>query len=100
MTPEEAQKVQDARLAAGWDWCPDDMHDSLEEDMAATIAALRWEYNHQYRAPGVARWRNQTWEPTPERARTRRPYFWATNPYDVEYRLVRRLVGPVEVVEE
>lgn len=93
MTPEEAQKVQDARLAAGWDWCPDDMHDSLEEDMADTIAAQTWEYALESEWSD-GKWTTTTgWFPAPDRAR-------ADLVLDgMPTRLVRRPVGPVEVVE-
>lgn len=63
-------------------------------DMRATIAALRWEYaiESQWSTGG---WANTTgWFPTPERARA--DLFLD----DMPTRLVRRLVGPVEVVEE
>lgn len=68
-------------------------------DLAQTIAAQKWEYNNQYRPPGETRWRTQKWEPTPGKARTHRAYYWITDPKDIEYRLVRRLVGTVEVAE-
>ncbi|MCJ7859252.1 hypothetical protein [Corynebacterium kalidii] len=105
MTPEEARVVQDARLSAGWDWCPDDMHDSLEEDMSATIAALQWEYGveqdnvhcaHFEHGADPTRCRYTTWLSDEDTARLAADMPFRT---DRHPRLVRRPVGPVEVVE-
>lgn len=101
MTPEEAQKIQDARLSAGYDWCPDDMHDPLEEDMCATIAAQTWEYAVEVRPNEDSEWQNTgPWWHTIEKARAwrGRAVIRIGQPYTQD-RLVRRLVGPVEVAE-
>lgn len=92
MTPEEAQVVQDGRLAAGWDWCPDDMHDALEEKMSATIAGLQWEYGVQWDSDHIS------WLGTalPE---CRRSVEANRENEDLSPSVVRRPVGPVEVVD-
>lgn len=102
MTPEEAQVVQDGRLSAGWEWCPDDMHDSLEEDMSNTIAACRTEYGVEVRPDEHSEWQHVgPWWDTPEQARAwrGRATIRLGQPYPHD-RIVRRMVAPVEVVEE
>lgn len=101
MTPEEAREEQEwiekhRRYTRDSDLVPDDMR--------ATIAALRWEYgvemddvtsNPDPSNPGPRRW--VQWCASEDYARTAvtaNPHRQNGNP-----RLVRRLVGPVEVVE-
>lgn len=99
MTPEEARKIQDARLSAGYDWCPDDMHDPLEEDMADTIAGMRWEYavemleEQEWKMVGI-HGPDEPWA-SEDDARYTMDKWQSYHPI----RLVCRLVGPVEVVE-
>lgn len=102
MTPEEAQKVQDARLSAGYDWCPDDMHDGLEEDMLATIAAQTWEYGVEVRPDEDSEWQNTgPWWDTVEKARAYRGHaiLRLGTPYSHD-RVIRRLVGPIEPIDK
>ena len=85
MTPEEARKIQDARLSAVYDWRPD--------DMLATIAAQTWKYGAQCDSCNRLRWRVRREDAENLVASMSRTY------PECSYRLVRRLVGPVEVVE-
>ena len=66
---------------------------AIAPDLAQTVASLRWEYAIESKW-SIGVWANTTgWFPTPERARA--DLFLD----DMPTRLVRRLVGPVEVVE-
>lgn len=94
MTPEEAQDLLPA--AAGYKRV-------MAEDMCATIAAMQWEYgvemddvtsNPDPSHPGPRRW--VQWCASEDYARTA---VSAVFRQDRNPRLVRRIVGPVEVVE-
>lgn len=92
MTPEEAQDLLPA--AAGYKRV-------MAEDMRATIAACRIEYGVEVRPDEQSEWQHVgPWWDTPEQARAwrGRATIRLGQPY-VDDRLVRRIVGPVEVVE-
>ncbi|MGO1992981.1 MAG: hypothetical protein ACTH2Y_14235 [Corynebacterium sp.] len=121
MTPEEARALEHGTTPGPWTasectgfiaaaegerpvltaergdwWCEEDHRlAAAAPDMRATIAAQTWEYRAQYREVwgawlDVTRWTNE------EEARL------SLTPYQMKNattRLVRRLVGPVEVEE-
>lgn len=71
-------------------------------DMRATIAAQTWEYGVEVRGDEDIEWlRIGPWWPTVEKARAYRGHaiLRLGTPYSHD-RVIRRLVGPVEVVEE
>lgn len=70
-------------------------------DMRATIAAQTWEYAVEVRPDEDSEWQNTgPWWPTVEKARAYRGHaiLRLGTPYSHD-RVIRRLVGPVEVVE-
>ncbi|MGP5931643.1 hypothetical protein [Corynebacterium glyciniphilum] len=71
-------------------------------DMRATIAAMEWQYGVEVRPDEDSEWlRIGPWWPTVEKARAYRGHaiLRLGTPYSHD-RVIRRLVGPVEVVEE
>ena len=86
ITPEQADRlITDADLAAA------------APDLAQTIAGMRWEYAVETMAEG--RWED-IWNLWSTEKEAREEYAdLIHDDEDGDYRLVRRLVGPVEVAE-
>ncbi|MGP5930310.1 hypothetical protein [Corynebacterium glyciniphilum] len=97
MTPEEAERAKDNRK--GW---TDPLAMSYYlDDALATIAAQTWEYAVEVRPDEDSEWlRIGPWWPTVEKARAYRGHaiLRLGTPYSHD-RVIRRPVGPVEVVE-
>lgn len=111
-TPEQARELIDGAVPGPWDASFDDESDAtrlyqwgedeeIEDseswelarnapDLAQTIAGMRWEYGVEHLGH-VSRWGSR------ESAEDDFSYYFRTGSFIP--RLVRRLVGPVEVVE-